>query len=261
MNNLLISLVQANIAWENKHVNLEIYGNLLKTLSGKTDLIVLPELFTTGFSMRCRNLAETNSDETISTVKDWASSLNCAIAGSFMAKDEHENIYNRGFFVTPEQTVFFYDKRHLFRMGEEHVFFNSGSKQLIIPYKNWNINFIICYDLRFPVWNRNVNNNYDLMICPANWPGIRNSAWETLLKARAIENMSYVCGVNRIGEDGNGLKHIGNSMLICPKGEILSDVSLNETTIKTYTIEKKKLHDFRQKFPTWKDADNFDIKL
>ena len=199
MENLRISLVQAGIVWENKLENLKNYGDLLQNVSGNSDLVVLPEMFSTGFSMQCCHLAETNDGETISTIRKWAVDFNFAVAGSFLAKDAAGKLYNRGFFVTPEDDCFFYDKRHLFRMGNEHNLFVQGNKQLIIPYKGWNINFIICYDLRFPIWCRNVNNAYDLMLCPANWPEVRDFAWETLLKARAIENQTYVCGVNRVG--------------------------------------------------------------
>ena len=257
MKALSITLVQADIVWEDKSENLENYQRLLKGLSGMTDLVVLPEMFSTGFSMNCTDLAETNDGETIMSVKTWSAVFGFAIAGSFMAKDGLGNIYNRGFFVTPEGLTYFYDKRHLFRMGNEHNIFVPGKKQLIVSYKGWNINLIICYDLRFPVWSRNVDNAYDLLICSANWPEVRNSVWEILLKARAIENQSYVCGVNRVGEDGNGLKHSGNSMLINPKGEVLPGFPLTGQTAKTYTIDKQVLDDFRRKFPVWQDADRF----
>ena len=256
-NNLHVSLVQADIAWEDKFSNLKNYRYLLSDLSGKTDLAVLPELFSTGFSMQCKHLAETNEGETISEIKALAASFEMAVAGSFLAKDKSGNIYNRGFFITPEGTGYFYDKRHLFRMGNEHEHFAAGQKQLIVTYKNWNICLIICYDLRFPVWSRNINNAYDLLICPANWPEVRNIAWETLLKARAIENQAFVCGVNRVGEDGNHSIHHGNSMLISPKGEVLSKIELNKQAINTYTISKMELEDFREKFPAWRDADEF----
>ena len=259
MKTLNITLVQTDIVWEDKSENLRNYQSLLKSLSGTTDLVVFPEMFSTGFSMNCADLAETNEEETIQTVKSWSAVFGFAIAGSFMAKDEQGNIYNRGFFVTPEGLTYFYDKRHLFRMGNEHDVFVPGKKQLIVSYKGWNINLIICYDLRFPVWSRNVDNAYDLMICAANWPEVRNSVWEILLKARAIENQSYVCGVNRVGEDGNGLKYRGNSMLINSKGKVLSEFPLTGQTVETYTIDKKALDDFRRKFPVWQDADRFEL--
>lgn len=260
-NNLRVSLIQADIAWEDKALNLKNYRDLLRNLSGKTDLAILPETFSTGFSMQSSHLAETNDGETISEIKRWAASFGMTIAGSFFAKDEFGNIYNRGFFITPEGQSYFYDKRHLFRMGNEHDYFVAGQKQLIVPYKGWNISLIICYDLRFPVWSRNVNNAYDILICSANWPEVRNTVWETLLKARAIENQAFVCGVNRVGEDGNQLKHCGNSMLITPKGEMLSEITINKQLIKTYTINKKELENFREKFPVWRDADTFSLSL
>jgi len=259
MENLRISLVQSDIVWEDKSKNLENYSRLLHGIAGKTDLAVLPEMFSTGFSMQCKHLAETNNGKTISTVKDWAADFNLAVSGSFLAKDDSNNIYNRGFFITPEGDSYFYDKRHLFRMGNEHETFKAGKKQLIVPYKDWNINLIICYDLRFPVWSRNVDNAYDLILCVANWPEARNDAWEILLKARAIENQAYVCGVNRTGVDGNGLKHKGNSLLIDFKGKVLSEYIPDKITVNTYSINKEQLENFRQKFPTWKDADKFNF--
>ncbi len=259
MDNLRLTLVQSDIIWKNKSNNLRNFQQLLETVKGFTDIVVLPEMFSTGFSMDSFDLAETNEEETVNTLKRWSVDYEFAIAGSFLAKDEQHNLYNRGFFITPEGESFFYDKRHLFRPGNEKKPFKNGEKQLIVSYKGWNINLIICYDLRFPVWSRNVNNSYDLMICPANWPESRNSVWEILLKARAIENMSYVCGVNRVGKDGNGLSHKGSSLLLCPKGEILLECPANETILKTYTINKNSLEELRKKFPVWKDADKFII--
>ena len=257
MENLRISLVQNHIVWEDKSENLESFGKLLSGISGNTDLAVLPEMFSTGFSMQCKHLAETNDEETIFTLKKWAADFELAVSGSFLAKDDLGNIYNRGFFISPEVKSYFYDKHHLFRMGKEHEFFVAGEKQLIVPYRGWNINLIICYDLRFPVWSRNIDNAYDLLLCVANWPEIRNNAWQILLKARAIENQVYVCGVNRIGIDGNKLKYKGNSLLIDPRGEVLSDDISNTIAVNTYSINKGRLDKFRQKFPVWKDADKF----
>lgn len=260
-NNLRISLVQGDIVWEDKTSNLKIYRDLLSNLSGKTDLAILPEMFSTGFSMQSNHLAETNEGETIFLVKKCAADFGIAISGSFLAKDEHGHTFNRGFFVTPEGESHFYNKRHLFRMGNEHEFFTQGNKQLIVSYKGWNINLIICYDLRFPVWIRNVDNAYDLMICAANWPESRNAVWETLLKARALENQAYVCGVNRVGKDGNGLKHKGNSLLINFLGEVISEYMPEKVIVNTYSINKEQLDEFRRKFPSWKDADKFQINF
>jgi predicted amidohydrolase len=261
MNNLRISLVQAGIAWEDKAKNLKCYGKLLQGIAGKSDLAVLPEMFSTGFSMQAGRLAETNVDFTVQTIHRWVKDCDLAVCGSFLAKDNDSGaLFNRGFFITPQGENYFYDKRHLFRMGEENERFTAGNRALIVSYKGWNIRLIICYDLRFPVWNRNRNNEYDLLLCPANWPEVRTNVWEILLKARAIENQSYVCGVNRIGEDGNGMLHRGNSALIDFKGKPVFEAPINTEAVITETINKDTLSDFRGKFPVWQDADFFEIK-
>ncbi|MDR3339565.1 MAG: nitrilase family protein [Candidatus Symbiothrix sp.] len=259
-NKLRISLVQAAISWENKTRNTEHYGHLLEKLSGKSDLAVLPEMFSTGFSMRAGHLAETNEDATIVAIRSWAKNFGFAVCGSFLAKDESGRIFNRGFFITPQGDSYFYDKRHLFRMGEENKQFTAGDRILIIPYKTWKIRLIICYDLRFPVWNRNTDNAYDLLICPANWPIARANVWQVLLQARALENQSYVCGVNRIGEDGLKIPHQGDSVLLDFKGNTVIETVRNSESVVTGTIQKDFLETFRKKFPAWMDADRFEIK-
>ena len=259
MNELRVSLVQSDIVWENKEKNLAHYGNLLKTIAGKSDLAVLPEVFSTGFSMHTEHLAETNNDLTISTIRSWAKEFGMAICGSFIAKDNSDKVFNRGFFITPKAEAFFCDKRHLFRMGEENEHFTAGIHQLIVPYKGWNIRLIICYDLRFPVWTRNFENQYDLLICPANWPTVRSNVWRTLLPARALENQAYVCGVNRVGIDGINVHHQGDSVLLDFKANPVVETEQNKTSIVTGTIRKDVLEDFREKFPAWRDADRFEI--
>jgi len=261
MNELRISLVQAELFWEDKERNIEYYGNLLKSLSSKSDLAVLPEMFSTGFSIEAFGLAETNKGKTIQTIHRWAKEYNIAVCGSFMAKDDSERIFNRGFFIEPNGNESFYDKRHLFRMGLEQQHFVAGNRQLIVPYRGWNIRLIICYDLRFPVWARNRKNEYDLLICPANWPAARSNVWQTLLVARALENQCYVCGVNRIGEDGNFIDHQGDSVLIDFKGNYLAETNLREETVVTAVLQKDQLDDFRERFPAWMDADDFEIKM
>ncbi|MDR2628176.1 MAG: nitrilase family protein, partial [Dysgonamonadaceae bacterium] len=164
-----------------------------------------------------------------------------------------------GFFITPDGQQYFYDKKHLFRMGAENTYFTAGNKQLIVPYKGWNIKLIICYDLRFPVWIRNVDNAYDLLICCANWPESRKKVWDILLQARACENYCYVCGVNRTGIDGNGLKHHGGSLLVDPRGKKIINASLPQATIRTATIYKEPLESLRKKFPAWMDGDHFSL--
>ena len=259
MNNLRISLIQTGIFWENKDLNIERYGNILKKLSGKSDLAVLPEMFTTGFSMQVSHLAETNEGKTIQTVRAWAKEYNLAICGSFVAKDGTEQIFNRAFFITPNGDEWYYDKRHLFRMGGENQHFTAGDKIVIVPYKGWNFKIIICYDLRFPVWARNRKNEYDVLICPASWPTVRAKVWQNLLVARAIENQCYVCGVNRIGEDGQSFEHQGDSVLIDFKGNRIAETTPNEESVVTGVLKKDLLEDFRERFPAWMDEDEFEL--
>jgi predicted amidohydrolase len=260
MNHLRISLVQSTIAWENKEQNLAHYGNRLKGLAGNTDLVALPEMFSTGFSMHAEHLAESNDGFTVRTICSWAREYGFAVCGSFLAAGSSGKFHNRGFFITPQGDAYFYDKRHLFRMGEENERFTAGEQMLIIPYQNWKIRLIVCYDLRFPVWNRNRDNEYDLLICPANWPEARANVWETLLRARAMENQAYVCGVNRIGEDGMKTAHRGDSLLIDFKGNTIAQAPANTDSAVTGLLDKSALDAFRRKFPAWKDADSFEIK-
>ena len=255
---LRISMVQSHIIWEDREENLCYYGELLRRVSGRTDIAVLPETFTTGFSMEVEKLADTVDGTTVPTIKEWAKKYKLAVAGSFIVCEEGK-YYNRAFFITPEGEVYFYDKRHLFRMAGEDQHFAAGDKRVIVRYKDWNICLQVCYDLRFPVWSRNVGNEYDLLIYMANWPEARKRAWKSLLQARAIENMAYVCGVNRVGVDGKGFTYRGDSMVFSPKGKKLADAGKREETTRTCTLDKTELEEFRAKFPAWKDADAFSI--
>lgn len=259
MNELRISALQFNIAWENKSKNLLYVEKQLKSIAGTTDLVVLPEMFTTGFSMNSRQLAEPISGETMNCVRRWSASFGCAIAGSFIA-EENGSFYNRGFFITPDGNEFFYNKHHLFRMGDEGKSFLPGNEPLIVSYQGWNIRLLICYDLRFPVWARNVNNNYDLLIYTANWPASRSHIWKTLLAARAIENMAYVCGVNRVGgATDNIFEYAGNSQILDARGRIMATAKDIKEQFCSATLNLKELQDLRQKFPAWRDADLFTI--
>lgn len=256
---LKISLVQTDIVWENKEENLNKLGIRLEKLRGTTDLVVLPEMFSTGFSMNSHQLAETVTGTTITILKEYSAAYGFAITGSFIACEDGK-YYNRAFFITPEGKEYYYDKRHLFRMGNERDSFSAGTDKLIVNYCGWNICLLICYDLRFPVWSRNVSNQYDLLIYVANWPASRRKVWDTLLPARALENMCYVCGVNRIGIDGNGLAHNGGSVLYSPKAEVMACVTDDKEDIVTAVADLESLHSFREKFPVWKDADPFVIQ-
>lgn len=206
--------------------------------------------------MKSRELAEPVSGITVRILKELAADFQLALCGSFICS-ERSNYYNRAFFITPEGEEFYYDKRHLFRMGNEAEYFSSGNNKLIISYRGWNICLLVCYDLRFPVWSRNVNNEYDLLIYVASWPQARRLAWDTLLCARALENMCYVCGVNRIGVDGNKLIYNGGSVVFSAKGEVLASVPDGEEGIETVSLSLISLQQLRDKFPVWKDADAF----
>jgi len=254
-----ISIVQSDIVWEDKEKNLQNYYRLLSPLQGKTDLAVLPETFTTGFSMCVSHLAETNTGTTVQTLLQWANELGFAIAGSFLAKNPDGKLFNRGFFITPEGETYFSDKRHLFCLSEEKDWLTPGKNYSIIPYQDWNIRLIICYDLRFPVWIRNRESEYDLLLCVANWPQARAKVWDILLKARALENACYVCGVNRTGVDGNNIPHQGDSVVVDYKGNCILDAGQNPEAILTCNIHKEDLEDFRLRFPVGKDADCFKI--
>lgn len=256
MHPLKISIVQTDIAWENKQENLRMLREKLHALRGTTEIVVLPEMFSTGFTMKSRELAEPVSGITVRILKELAADFQLALCGSFICS-ERSNYYNRAFFITPEGEEFYYDKRHLFRMGNEAEYFSSGNNKLIISYRGWNICLLVCYDLRFPVWSRNVNNEYDLLIYMASWPQARRLAWDTLLCARALENMCYVCGVNRIGVDGNKLIYNGGSVVFSPKGEPLASVPDGEEGIETVSLSLISLQQLRDKFPVWKDADAF----
>lgn len=254
---LRVSLLQTDIKWEDKLYNLHNTEQHISSLAGKTDLVVLPEMFSTGFSMNNRLLAETNQEATITSLAQWAKKYDVTICGSFIAY-ENDKFYNRGFIITKDSNNF-YDKRHLFRLGDESKYFSAGNNHCIIEHKGFKICLLICYDLRFPVWARNTDNVYDLLIYSANWPQSRMNVWNTLLSARAIENLSYVCGVNRVGEDGMNIKYNGQSCMVDFKGNKMLSLDNPVEAAETVSISKKELNKFREKFPVWKDADKFTL--
>ena len=256
-NNLRITLAQVDLVWEDPEQNRVNLTKDIESLKGVCDLLVLPETFTTGFSMGALSLAEKMEGPTINWMKELSASTQIAICGSLIIKEE-ELVYNRFAFIKPDGEVSFYDKRHLFSIGGESHPFVNGDKKLILNYLGWRIALYICYDLRFPVWCRNVNDT-DLMVFTANWPTARNEVWNILLKARAIENQVVVAGVNRIGTDGNGIAYSGNCQMINMRGEnIIPEITLNNGwTI--YEVSINELRNFREKFPVARDADNFTI--
>lgn len=255
-----ISLIQTDIVWADKKANLRRTESTLQSLYQQTDLAVLPEMFTTGFCTDKLELAETMDDETVQKLKLWATQYQMAICGSFIVR-ENDKMFNRAFFVFPNGEMKTADKRHLFFVGGEHRYFSAGNDRMIVNYCGFNICVLICYDVRFPVWSRNRNNEYDLLIYMASFPHVRMQAWDALLKARAIENLSFVCGVNRVGVDGNNIPYSGHSVLLDFKGNELLSYSEYEIGAETCEISTEELVRFREKYAFWKDADEFEIKL
>ncbi|MFW5820422.1 MAG: amidohydrolase [Bacteroidota bacterium] len=258
-------LVQPDILWESPGENLENLNKLLDQIEGKPDLIILPEMFTTGFSMNTKEMAQPPENPVIGWMRGKATRFKSAIMGSMIIADHKKensrndgddiSYFNRLIFLSEEGDLFFYDKRHMFRMGGEGDHFSAGKKRLIVNHMAWKICPLICYDLRFPVWSRN-REDYDLLIYVANWPAVRSDVWNTLLKARAIENQSWVVGVNRTGKDGEGINYIGESQIVNPKGEVVDKLNGREM-IREVDISLEELDIFRQKFPVWKDRDHF----
>ena len=254
-----ITLIQDIIFWADKAANLQKVEEQLTALGGQTDLVVLPEMFTTGFCTDKLHLAETMEEETVHTLRTWAQKYQLAITGSFMAT-ENAKIYNRAFFVFPSGKIEIADKRHLFNFGGEHLHFSPGDKRLLVNYCEFNICVLVCYDVRFPVWSRNVNNQYDLLIYVANFPQRRIMDWDILLQARAIENQAYVCGVNRVGMDAVGVEYDGHSVLLDFKAVPLLHFRENKNSTLTAELFLEPLQQYREKFPVWRDADGFEIK-
>ncbi len=258
MRNLRVTVVQYPIYWEDIDKNIRFLSAKLESFIGKTELVVFPEMFTTGFTMNVGEYAEDMNGRAVQFVKKYSKRLNAAVCGSVIIKSG-KKYYNRLIVSLPEGEIKFYDKRHLFRMAKEHSVYSSGNKHLIVEIKNWRIAFFICYDLRFPVWCRS-RNNYDVAVFIANWPVERNYYWKSLLVARAIENQSYVIGVNRTGSDKNGFKYSGDSAIINPMGKYILNAK-NKRGMYTGELKINILRKFREKFPAYKDADNFKIIL
>jgi omega-amidase len=255
---LKVVVLQLDLVWENPESNREKIDLFLQKVPKGTDVVFLPEMFSTGFSMNVSGLAETMDGETIRWMKQRCFELQIALCGSLIIL-ENGKYFNRLVFVEPSGEVQFYNKRHLFTMGNEGNSFAHGLERLIVNYKGWRICPLICYDLRFPVWSRN-HNDYDILVYSANWPKARTKVWNTLLKARAIENQSYVVGANRVGVDGNSIAYSGNSQWIDPKGNVLSTIEENSEGIITGQFSYSELMKFRTEFPVLNDADSFLIK-
>jgi len=255
---LKICLIQVDITWEDKKKNMLKYSDIFRKLKDSPELIVLPEMFLTGFTMNYIEMAEDMEGETISWMRKMAGQYNSVITGSLIYT-ENQKVYNRLIWMKPSGDCEYYDKRHLFTMGGEKEIFSPGNKHLIVDLNGWRICPLICYDLRFPVWSRNTG-NYDLLLYCANWPAIRQSVWDTLLTARALENQCFVCGINRIGTDGNDIKYSGGSRIIDPKGKKIVEMGKNRECSVISGISINELREFQNAFPVLKDRDEFQIR-
>lgn len=256
-NKLQLDLIQADLVWENKAENLKKF-ELLISETKNSDLIILPEMFTTGFSNNSKKLCEPMDGLTVEWMKKMSNNSGAAICGSVII-EEDSKIYNRFLFIQPDGSISHYDKKHLFAMAGEHKYYTGGIEQKIIEYKSWKICPMVCYDLRFPVWSRRNESdfNYDLLIYVANWPKARVNAWSSLLCARAIENMSYCAGVNRVGIDENKLEYTGASIILDPLGQEVGKTTPSYEEQLTVTIDKEIVKNCRSKLPFQIDADSF----
>lgn len=268
MEDLRVSLCQADLAWEDPQANFKLFEQLFEQIE-QTDLILLPEMFNTGFSMRSADLAEQMDGATVNWMRMQADKQQAVICGSLIVL-ENGKYFNRLIWMKPNGKYETYDKRHLFRMANENDHFSAGNKRLIVELKGWKIMPLVCYDLRFPVWSRNrfetdrntfAKAEYDLLVYIANWPEPRVEAWKKLLAARAIENQAYVVGLNRVGKDGKDIPYSGGSRYIDAKGDVIWEAEDHQTTVHTVTLNFKELADFREKFPVGMDGDEFEIRL
>ena len=260
MENLKISIIQSSLVWEDREKNLLNFSEKISAIKEEIDLILLPEMFSTGFSMNASALAEKMDGLSIQWMKKIALEKNCTIAGSLII-EENGNYFNRLIWMKPNGYEY-YDKRHLFSLAGEEKTYKAGEKKIIVELKGWRILPLICYDLRFPVWSRrSKKSDYDLLLYLANWPEKRIYAWKQLLLARAIENQSYTIGLNRFGNDGNQIFHSGDSAVIDFKGEYLDKVNNIGEFTKTYTLSKEPLDIFRKQFAFFSDSDSFEINL
>ncbi len=254
---LKTTIIQSELHWENAAANLEMFSRKIENITGGTDLIVLPEMFSTGFSMNAEKLYEASNGITVQWMISTAKKNKCAITGSTIIA-ENGNFYNRLFFVFPDGSYQKYDKRHTFTLARENETYAAGKERILIDYKGWKICPLVCYDLRFPVWARNTI-DYDVLIYVANWPKIRTLAWDTLLRARAIENMAYCIGVNRVGLDGNDHEYIGHSAVYDVLGKQISKVDFESEFVETVLLTRDHLEKNRNHFQFLRDRDSFTL--
>lgn len=256
-NKLKIALIQSDLVWENPEENRKNFTQKIEAISSDVDLIILPEMFTSGFTMNASSVAENMSSKTLTRLKELALKKDAAITGSLVIS-ENNAFYNRSVFVHPNGKVNTYDKRHTFTLVGEHKVYKSGISKTIIEFRGWKICPLICYDLRFPVWARNTE-DYDLLLYVANWPKPRINAWDALLKARAIENMSFCIGVNRVGVDNSGHEYPGHSACYDILGKKLSNIQPNQETTEVITLNKSEIKTYRDKLNFLNDRDNFSL--
>ncbi len=261
MTPLHLAALQLDLVWHHPAANRDKIWLMADQIAGPLDLLVLPEMFPTGFTMSAQEYAEPVQGPTHQWMQEQAHARDCLVGGSVITQ-AGDHIYNRFLLVAPDGLVDYYDKRHTFRMAGENKHYTPGQRRVVVEYQGWRMLLLICYDLRFPVWSRNFRRedgmDYDLILGVANWPASRVSQWETLLMARAIENQCYVVGVNRVGQDGNGVAYSGSSMIIDPLGRPLSTIREQETTLLA-RLDRDKLTQYRAKFPVWMDADTFEL--
>jgi predicted amidohydrolase len=253
MQDLTVTLIQTELFWEDIPANLAMLDHKIDGIAQETDVIVLPEMFTTGFTMNAGKLAESMNGAAVSWITDKSRQKNAHILGSVIIK-EGKRYFNRLLWAKPDGGLLTYDKKHLFRMAGEHKVYSPGNSHLTVEVNGWKLRPFICYDLRFPIWVRNIANSYDAAIYVANWPGKRAPHWKLLLPARAVENQCYVIGVNRVGEDGNGLLYSGGSSIIDPLGNILFQHA-DIPSIFTTTLNYERIREYRETFAAWQDAD------
>jgi omega-amidase len=258
MRDLKIALVQMAQAWENHAANLAMAGRHIDTIREKVDLIVFPEMFTTGYTMNAPACAQAMDGSAVHWMHETARRLNTDITGSMIISSGRGGFYNRLVWAKPDGSVQLYDKRHLFRMAGEHEIYSGGSAHITVELKGWRVRPYICYDLRFPVWTRNRKNEYDIALFVASWPAKRASQWAALLRARAIENLCYVIGVNRTGTDGNSLEYAGGTAAFDCTGNTIFDAGSSEC-VSIVTLQSRHLQEYRDTFPAWMDSDAFSI--
>lgn len=258
MENLKITIIQSELHWENAEANRAMFSAKIQNIKGETDLIVLPEMFSTGFSMNAEKLAETSDGKTLQWMISEAQKKNCAITGSVIISEKN-HFYNRLFFVFPDGSFEKYDKKHTFTLAKENETYKAGNERLIVDYKGWKICPLVCYDLRFPVWARNTK-KYDVLIYVANWPKVRTLAWDTLLRARAIENMAYCVGVNRSGFDGNDHEYSGHSAVYDVLGKQISTDDFEKEFSETLVLSMEHIETNRKHLQFLNDRDAFILK-